>query len=47
MNDFEKSLKSLSLEGVIAIIGLLSQRALELMAIEKTKVETPSTSLIL
>lgn len=39
MNDFssfEKSLKELSLEGIILIQGLLSQRALQLISEQKT-----------
>ena len=36
MNEkFEDSLKSMSLEGILVVIGILSQRALELMLEDK------------
>jgi hypothetical protein len=39
MDQFENSLKELSLEGIILIQGLLAQRALELLT--QTKKDTP------
>lgn len=49
MNDFssfEKSLKELSLEGIILIQGLLSQRALQLISEQKTKADTVKDKLL-
>lgn len=49
MNDFssfEKSLKELSLEGIILIQGLLSQRALQLISEQKPKPETVKDKLL-
>lgn len=40
MKDFQESLEALDLQGLILVIGLLSQRALELMMKEKSEKES-------
>lgn len=49
MNDFEKSLKALDLQGLILVMGLLCQRALEVIAEQKSepKIKVPEKKLIL
>lgn len=44
--DFQKSLEALDLPAIILIIGLLSQRALELMAETKEKEKKKKPSII-
>lgn len=44
--NFEKSLKELSLEGIILLQGLLAQRALQIIVEQKPKADTVKDRLL-